>query len=246
VSDVIVVVIDKHRFQDARRLRVVRRIVIHRQDEAGVRSGVSDVIVLPLYPQYSTTTTASIYDVLVEELNRWRHLPSVHFISDYHQDPRYITALAESIRHAWQEQRNELLLLSFHGLPEVLTKWGDPYFHQCHRTARLLAYELELEDHEWRIVFQSRFGKAEWLKPYCVEALQNLPVQGITSVDVVCPGFAVDCLETLEEIAMTNKAIFIEAGGVAYRYIHALNDSDAHVDVIVGLLEQKLCSTRVH
>ena len=203
--------------------------------------GVTDVIVLPLYPQYSSTTTASIYDDLVKELNQWRHLPSFHFISDYHQNSHYITAVAESIEKAWHQQdKNELLIMSFHGLPEVLTKWGDPYFHHCHKTAALIADKLNLNEKQLMIVFQSRFGKAEWLKPYCVDTLEALPGQGVKTVDVVCPGFAVDCLETLEEIAMENKAIFMEAGGTAYRYISALNDSDEHVNVIVSLIEQKL------
>ena len=203
--------------------------------------GVTDVIVLPLYPQYSSTTTASIYDDLIKELNTWRHLPGFQFISDYHQDVNYINAVAESIQQAWFEQeKNELLIMSFHGLPEVLTKWGDPYFHQCHKTAALIAEKLALNDKQWMIVFQSRFGKAEWLKPYCVNTLEELPGQGIKTVDLVCPGFAVDCLETLEEIAMENKSIFIEAGGIRYRYIAALNDSDAHVSAIINLIEKKL------
>ena len=205
------------------------------------KAGITDLIILPLYPQYSSTTTASIYDHLVKELNKWRHLPNIQFISDYHQDKHYIAAVAESIEQAWLEQgKNELLLMSFHGLPEQLTKWGDPYFHQCHKTATLIAEKLGLTENEWMIVFQSRFGKAEWLKPYCVNTLQNLPDQGIKTVDVVCPGFAVDCLETLEEIAMENKSIFIKSGGTSYRYIPALNDSKTHVNAIVNLLEQKI------
>jgi ferrochelatase len=205
------------------------------------KAGITDLIILPLYPQYSSTTTASIYDHLVKELNQWRHLPNIQFISDYHQDKHYIAAVAESIEQAWREQsKNELLIMSFHGLPAQLTKWGDPYFHQCHNTAVLIAEKLGLNEKEWMIVFQSRFGKAEWLKPYCVDTLQNLPAQGIKTVDVVCPGFAVDCLETLEEIAMENKSIFMNAGGTNYRYIPALNDSKAHVRAIVNILEQKI------
>ncbi|GAB6141238.1 ferrochelatase [Methylosoma difficile] len=201
--------------------------------------GVTNVVVLPLYPQYSSTTTASIYDDLVKELNQWRHLPSFHFISDYHDNSLYIAAIADSIEQAWREQgKNELLVMSFHGLPEQLTKWGDPYFHQCHRTAKLLAEQLGLNEQQWMIVFQSRFGKAEWLKPYCADTLAALPGQGVKSVDLVCPGFAVDCLETLEEIAQENKAIFMEAGGTDYRYLPCLNDTDAHVKVMAHLLEQ--------
>ena len=204
------------------------------------KAGITDLIILPLYPQYSSTTTASIYDHMVKELNKWRHLPNIQFISDYHQDKHYIAAVSESIEQAWREQgKNELLIMSFHGLPAQLTKWGDPYFHQCHNTAALIAEKLSLNEKEWMIVFQSRFGKAEWLKPYCVDTLQNLPGQGIKAVDVVCPGFAVDCLETLEEIALENKSIFLKSGGTSYRYIPALNDSVAHVKAIVNLLEQK-------
>ena len=165
-------------------------------------------------------------------------MPSFEFISDYHQDSHYIAAVAASIEQAWREQaKNELLVMSFHGLPEQLTKWGDPYFHQCHKTAALIAEKLGLTEKQWMIVFQSRFGKAEWLKPYCVDTLEQLPTQGIKAIDIVCPGFAVDCLETLEEIAMENKAIFIEAGGSEYRYIACLNDSDAHVEALTRLLE---------
>ena len=213
---------------------------IANQLRAFKKAGITDLIVLPLYPQYSSTTTASIYDHLVKELNQWRHLPNIQFISDYHQDKHYISAIAESIEQVWRERgKNELLLMSFHGLPAQLTKWGDPYFHQCHKTAALIAEKLGLNEKEWMIVFQSRFGKSEWLKPYCVDTLQNLPGQGIKTVDIVCPGFAVDCLETLEEIAMENKSIFMKAGGTNYRYIPALNDSAAHVNAIVNLLEQK-------
>jgi ferrochelatase len=205
------------------------------------KQGVTDLIVLPLYPQYSSTTTASIYDDVIKELNQWRHLPSIHFISDYYQDSRYITAIADSIIQAWQNQgRNQLLLMSFHGLPEQLTKWGDPYFYHCQETASLIAEKLNLKENEWLMVFQSRFGKAEWLKPYCVDTLEGLPGQGIKKIDVVCPGFAVDCLETLEEIAMENKSLFLEAGGEIYQYIPALNDSNTHVEALASFLEQKL------
>lgn len=201
------------------------------------QQGVTDLVVLPLYPQYSLTTTASVYDTLVKELNGWWHLPSFRFISDYHQNERYISALAESVETAWREKpKNEMLIMSFHGLPEMLTKKGDPYFYQCQKTAQLLAEKLNLKEHEWRLVFQSRFGKAEWLKPYCVDTLQNLPKEGIKNVDLICAGFAVDCLETLEEIAMENKKVFQEADGENYRYIPALNDSDANVAVMLDIL----------
>jgi ferrochelatase len=203
--------------------------------------GVEKLIVLPLYPQFSSTTTASVYDAAVGELNRWFHLPDLHFISDYHRHPRYIEAVAESIRKSWRDHgKNDLLLMSFHGLPEVLTEWGDPYFYHCRETATLIAKRLGLNENEWLMVFQSRFGKAEWLKPYCVDTLQNLPARGIKKVDIICPGFAVDCLETLEEIAMENKALFINAGGSVYHYIPALNDSEAHADALIGIIEHQL------
>lgn len=205
------------------------------------KEGIDNIVVLPLYPQYSSTTTASIYDDFVKELNQWRHLPSFQFISEYHQYDGYINAVAESVKSAWQEHgKNELLLMSFHGLPALLTKLGDPYYYQCQKTAALIAEKLGLNEQQWLLVFQSRFGKAEWLKPYCADTLQNLPGQGVKTLDVICPGFGVDCLETLEEMAMENKHIFIKAGGVEYRYMAALNDSDRHVNAIVNLLQPYL------
>ncbi|MCK5188426.1 MAG: ferrochelatase, partial [Methylococcales bacterium] len=146
--------------------------------------------------------------------------------------------VAFSIEQAWKNSgRNELLLMSFHGLPAKLSEWGDPYFEQCNRTAELIAEKLSLSKGQWTIVFQSRFGKAKWLQPYCIEVLQALPEQGIKNIDVICPGFAVDCLETLEEIEMANKAIFCDAGGESYHYIPALNDSAKHVDMMVELIK---------
>jgi len=199
--------------------------------------GIDTLVILPLYPQYSSTTTASVFDAVADELKRWRHIPEVRFISDYYRDPGYIAAVAKSIEHSWHlHGRHERLLLSFHGLPEVLSKWGDPYFEHCRQTAASIAKKLALQEHEWQMVFQSRFGKTEWLKPYCLDTLQALPGQGIKTVDIVCPGFAVDCLETLEEIAIANKEEFLKAGGHTCHYIPALNDSDAHVDVLVNLL----------
>lgn len=165
----------------------------------------------------------------------------MHFISDYHQHPLYIGALAESIKQAWAEQgQAELLLMSFHGLPDVLTKKGDPYYYQCLKTAELIAQQLKLPADKWRVVFQSRFGKAKWLQPYCIETLMALPTEGIKNVDIICPGFTIDCLETLEEINMANKAIFMEAGGEQYHYIAALNDSAASVELMIDLIENKV------
>ena len=202
------------------------------------QQGVDEIIVLPLYPQYSSTTTASIFDVVADAIKNWWHIPGLRLISDFYRHPSYIQALADSVQSYWHAHgQSQLLVMSFHGVPAMLTKKGDPYFYHCQDTARLLAEALQLEPHQWRLVFQSRFGKAEWLKPYCVEVLEQLPQEGIHSVDLVCPGFSVDCLETLEEIAITNQEIFLEAGGEQYRYIPALNDSDAHVAVLRELIQ---------
>lgn len=201
---------------------------------------VEQLIVIPLYPQYSSTTTASVFDAVTLELQKWRNIPELSFVSDYHQNPVYIKAISDSIQKAWQEKpKNKLLLMSFHGLPEQLTKWGDPYFDQCHISAKLIAKSLGLKPKQWKIVFQSRFGRAKWLQPYCIETLMALPEQGFKSIDIVCPGFAVDCLETLEEINMTNQSLFLSAGGNDYCYIPALNDTQGNIDLMVDLIESR-------
>ena len=199
--------------------------------------GVERLIVLPLYPQFSSTTTAAVFDAVTAFYEKAFYIPDLCLISDYHDDPRYLDAIADRIRQAWAQQgRGQRLLFSFHGLPAVLSEWGDPYARQCQRTATLIAERLALASDDWQLVFQSRFGRAEWLKPYCVETLQALPNQGITDIDIICPGFAVDCLETLEEIAITNREVFLQAGGRHYRYIPALNASDEHVTFLSGVL----------
>ncbi len=198
------------------------------------------ITIVPLYPQYSSTTTASVFDAVATELMQWRYIPELHFVSDYHQHTLYIASIAKSIQQAWSEQSaRELLLMSFHGLPDVLTKKGDPYYYQCLKTAELIAAKLNLKDGKWRVVFQSRFGKAKWLQPYCIETLKALPAEGFKNIDIICPGFAIDCLETLEEINMTNKDVFMAAGGEQYRYIPCLNDSEANVQLMVDLIENK-------
>lgn len=201
------------------------------------KSQCEQITVLPLYPQYSSTTTASVFDAVATKLTQWRHIPELNFISDYHQHPLYIRGIANSVLQTWAKHgQGELLLLSFHGLPDLLTKKGDPYYYQCLKTAELIAAQLMIKEHQWRVVFQSRFGKAKWLQPYCIETLMALPQEGIKKIDIICPGFAVDCLETLEEINMTNKDIFIQAGGEQYQYIPALNDSEANVQLMVNLI----------
>ena len=196
---------------------------------------------LPLYPQNSCSTTGSTFDAVADVLRQRRDVPAVDFIADYHQHPGYIAALAASIRTAWAEQAPaDRLIFSFHGTPQRYADEGDPYYAQCLATARAVAAELQLEEGRWQVTFQSRFGREEWLKPYTDETLQQLPSLGVRSVDILCPGFSADCLETLEEIAEQNRDTFLSAGGEHYRYIPALNDSDAHVEALVSLLAPHL------
>ncbi len=199
-------------------------------------AGARRLLVLPLYPQYSAATTASTFDAIAAELRTWRWLPELRFVTQYHDDPGYLGALADAIRAARAEQPGERLLFSFHGLPRRNLLAGDPYHCQCHHTARLVAERLGLQSNQWAVAFQSRFGRAEWLQPYTSVLLADWAKAGIGSVDVVCPGFAADCLETLEEIAIENRRTFLEAGGERYRYLPALNDAPAHIDALAALI----------
>jgi len=203
--------------------------------------GVSRIVALPLYPQYSGTTTAAVTDVVALELKRRRQTTESRFIYDYHDTPGYIGALAASVREYWaQNGRSEKLLLSFHGVPKSTLANGDPYQLQCQETARLLADELQLDDDDWLLSFQSRVGREEWLAPYTDETVRELGKQGVTRIDVVCPGFSTDCLETLEEIAMQNAGFFRDAGGESLHYIPALNARDDHVQFLVDLIQQQI------
>ncbi len=200
-------------------------------------SGCDRLIILPLYPQYSGTTTASAFDAVADELKQWRWVPELRFIAQYHDNPGYIVAMAEHIRAYWAANgRSKFLLFSYHGIPKRNFMLGDPYHCQCHKTSRLLADELGLRDGEWQSSFQSRFGKQEWLKPYTETTLKTLPKEGTTEVDVFCPGFPADCLETLEEIGEENKAYFLQAGGKEYRYIPALNATQPHIEALVDVI----------
>lgn len=202
--------------------------------------GVSRLLALPLYPQYSATSTASVFDALALALRRWRDLPELRFVRSYYDHPGYIAALAASIRMLWESQeRGDMLLMSFHGIPQRCADAGDPYRTHCEATAQRLAVALDLPAARWRLVFQSRFGREPWLQPYCDKTLQALPGQGVSSVDIVCPGFAADCLETLEEISHTNRELFMEAGGKRFSYIPCLNDSPNHVDFLAGLVREQ-------
>jgi protoporphyrin/coproporphyrin ferrochelatase len=204
-------------------------------------AGIERILVLPLYPQYSATTTASTFDALAQLLRRRRRIPELRQIRDYHAEPGYIEALAESIRRQRVERPPaDRLLFSFHGLPRRYADLGDPYREQCEETARLVAQRLELEQGSWLVTFQSRFGPQEWLKPYTDKTLQALAREGVRRVELICPGFAADCLETLEENAMVNRDLFLEAGGAHFHYIPCLNDSPQHIDFLGSLIERHL------
>jgi ferrochelatase len=203
------------------------------------QAGAQRILVLPLFPQYSGPATGAVYDQVARELSRWRWLPELRLVADYHDHPGYTTALCDSIQAHWRQHgRTGHLLLSFHGIPEAYFDKGDPYFLKCHRTARLLADELLLKEGEWSVSFQSRLGPSKWLQPYTFEEMTRLPTRGVDDVTVVCPGFAIDCLETLEEIAMENRQRFLKSGGRKFCYVPALNSSDAHVRFLADLISQ--------
>ena len=201
-------------------------------------ANVQRLLVLPLYPQYSAATVASTFDAVAAELRTWRWLPELRFIAQYHDDPGYLDALAAHIHAARADQPGERLLFSFHGLPKRNLLAGDPYYCQCQKTARLVAERLGLQPEQWAVAFQSRFGGAEWLQPYASVLLAEWAKAGVKSVDVACPGFAADCLETLEEIALENRQVFLAAGGERYRYLPALNDDPAHIAALADLMSR--------
>ncbi len=205
------------------------------------QAGLSRLIVLPLYPQYSATTTATTFDALAQVFRQWRQVPELHFVDSYYREPAYINALAESVRHDWQTNgETERLLISFHGLPERYIKAGDPYREQCEDTGERLRLALGLDEDRCQLAFQSRFGPEAWIQPYTDKTLEQWGKDGVKSVSIIAPGFSVDCLETLEELAMENRDIFLDAGGESYRYIGALNDSDAHIEVLMEVLRPYL------
>jgi ferrochelatase len=204
-------------------------------------AGCRRIVVLPLYPQYSAATTGSTFDALFAELARWRSVPGLRTIETYHDEPAYIAALAASVRELWRRDGEpEKLLMSFHGMPIRYFESGDPYFACCQRTARLLAEALALPAERWQVSFQSLFGKEEWLKPYTDRTVEALARQGVRSLDVVCPGFSADCLETLEEIDQLNRGIFERHGGGRFRFVPCLNDRADHLDFLAGLVARQL------
>lgn len=205
------------------------------------QAGCDRILLFPLYPQYSATTTGSAFDAVSNELQHWRRIPELRMINQYYDHPGYISALADSVRTFQREHgQPDKLLMSFHGLPRSYTEAGDPYAIQSGQSARLLADALQLQASQWILSYQSRVGPREWLQPYTDETLKQLPEQGIKKIQVICPGFAADCLETLEEIALQNRDVFLSAGGEEYQYIPCLNDSPAHIETLSALTRQYL------
>jgi len=202
---------------------------------------VERLVVVPMYPQYSGTTTASVFDAVAAVLMRVRAVPEVRFLRQFHDHPSYISALAERVRRHWQrEGRAERMVMSFHGVPRRTLLLGDPYHCQCHKTARLLAEALGLTPAEYSVCFQSRFGRAEWLQPYTEPSLRQMAAAGVRRVEVFCPGFPADCLETLEEIAQEARDAFIEAGGESFSYIDCLNDQPAFIAALADIAQEQL------
>ena len=199
------------------------------------------IAILPAYPQYSGTTTGSINDAVFAHYAQVRNVPELRLVRNYHDHPGYIGALRESVLRHWEKNgRGDKLVMSFHGVPKRTLLLGDPYHCECYKTARLLATELGLREGQYLVTFQSRFGKAEWLQPYTAPTLQKLAQEGLKSVDLICPGFTSDCLETLEEIAMEAKHDFKAAGGKEFNYIPCLNENTPWIDALADIAEQHL------
>lgn len=200
--------------------------------------GARRLLVLPLYPQYSATTTAAVFDRITRELSTWRWIPELRFVMSYHDEGNYVRAIADSIREHWRTREKTHLLFSFHGIPHRYLLAGDPYHCQCQKTARLVADALGLAQDEWSVSFQSQVGREQWLTPYTDQLLAEYAQRGPKRVTVVCPGFATDCLETLEEIAIRNRAAFLEQGGEYFDYVPALNASDAQIELLTALIRR--------
>lgn len=209
--------------------------------QAMKEAGVRQLLVLPLFPQYSACTTGSTFDALAHDFTQRRWLPDLRFVSHYHDNDVYINTLAERIL-AFRENhgKSEKLLFSYHGLPLRYLTNGDPYHCECHKTTRLIAEKLGLNKADYDTCFQSRFGREEWLQPYTDETLKQLAKDGVESVQIVCPGFSSDCLETLEEIDQEYRDVFLSAGGKQYHYIPALNDQDDHIEMLYQLVQNHL------
>ncbi|NUZ10203.1 ferrochelatase [Pseudoalteromonas sp. McH1-7] len=203
--------------------------------------GVTRIIIVPLYPQYSSATTGSTFDQVSKVLRGWRWVPELHFINGYHKHPLYIESLANSIKEDLEVHGEpEKLVFSYHGTPKLFLDRGDPYHCFCQQTTRLVVEKLALDKDKVITTFQSRFGKAEWLQPYTDKTLESLPSQGVKDVAILSPAFSADCLETLEELEVENREVFESSGGDKYRYIPALNDRDDHITAITALIKPLL------
>lgn len=201
--------------------------------------GVEHVLVVPMYPQYSDATTASVFDGVALALRQQRFIPEIRMVRNWQNHPLYIEALAESVRqHFATHGQPERLLFSYHGVPKRYFDEGDPYFLHCQETTELVAKALGLAKGAYQMVFQSLFGKEEWLRPYADETIEQMARDGVRSMAVICPGFSADCLETLEEMAIGNRALFLEHGGQVYEYIPALNAQNSHIGLLVDLVKQ--------
>jgi ferrochelatase len=205
------------------------------------REGVTRVLIVPAYPQYSATTTASLFDAVYAWAGKVRNLPELRFVNHYHDDARYIATLAARVQSYWQANaRPDVLLMSFHGVPERTLHLGDPYHCECFKTARLLAEQLGLSKEQYKVTFQSRLGRAKWLQPYTEPTLIAMGKSGVKRVDVVCPAFTSDCLETLEEINIEAREAFLHAGGKVFHYIPCLNDDPAWINALGSITQQHL------
>jgi ferrochelatase len=203
--------------------------------------GCDRILALPLYPQYAASTTGAALDALTRSLGRMRNIPALRFVKHFHDHPGYVDALAQSVRDYWMKSgRPDRLVISFHGVPRVTLERGDPYHCECQKTARMLLERLQWPEAQAVVSFQSRFGRGQWLKPYTAEVLLELGRKQTERVDVVCPGFVADCLETLEEIALEAKATFLKAGGKAFHFIPCLNERDDWIKALTDIAWQNL------
>lgn len=209
--------------------------------------GVTKLLLLPLYPHYSGATTATTFDAVAREFSTWRNLPEFRFVRNFHDHSMYITALSNNITRYWDKHgRGEKLIMSFHGVPKRNLMLGDPYHCECYKTARLVAENLGLSKDEYMVTFQSRFGRAEWLQPYTEPTLIKLAKEGVKKLDIVCPGFVSDCLETLEEVKMEIRDAFITNGGQEFNYIPCLNDSTELGMVLADVVEDNIAGWQHH
>jgi ferrochelatase len=206
--------------------------------------GAKRIVVIPLYPQFSYTTTASVRDRVEAELKSWRSPPELHFVDHYYSEPRYLDALAQSVREHWSTQGRKHLLFSFHGIPQRYVDNGDPYYDHCIATARGTVDRLRLSADDWSVAFQSRVTKERWLEPYADKMLLEYAKNGPKDIAVICPAFATDCLETLEEIAIRNREAFLKGGGTSFDYIPCLNAQPAHVGMFAGLVTSQFATSR--